>query len=274
MSITLNDLYQLIQEGNKELKREIKEFRSDVNRELEHLKISNIKLEKENEELKHRLLHLERKARKYNLIIYGIEGNEKETRDNVLKLLHKLQIKCTLNDFREVHRIGKEIEGKNRPVAIEVVNYQLKLDILTNAKKNSYELKGKNIFFSHDYCPEDYQKRKFLGEQLKAAKEKHYLAFIKGDILSVNGEEYSYEMLKNGVEIEQIYTEKPAAALRNHSAPSTPTLTPAIEDISNEQPLKADEKKQKLDPTITKSIGSKTKINTRSQKEVQSQSSV
>lgn len=283
MSKTIEDLFNLIENGQKELKQEIRDLRSDINKELESLKLSNIKLEKENDVLKNKLLLLERKTRKYNLVIYGLEESEREVKEDVLEVLSNIiQIQCTPSNFRDIYRIGKKVEGQIRPIVIEVLNYQLKLDILINARAKSNELKRCKIFISQDYCPEDYQKRKFLAKHLKAAKEKQYKAFIKGDTLVVNGEQYSYETLKNKTATEQNkHDESPTSEVNEYinlslnenkvipvsnSAPTTPTLTQILTQLNtHDVPLKADEKKRKLEDTPSKPTGSKQKISTRSQ---------
>ena len=186
----MNYLSKLIQNGNEQIKSEIRDLRQQLNTEIGALKSKNEELEKENAELKNKINSIERRSKKYNIIVYGVEESENETNRDVLKILNEiLHITYSISNFRDICRIGQATQGKIRPVILEVLNYQLKLDILARAKANYKDLNITKIYFAHDYTSEDYQKRKYLSEQLKAAREKNYIAKIRKNVLIVNGED-------------------------------------------------------------------------------------
>ncbi|CAH1979539.1 unnamed protein product [Acanthoscelides obtectus] len=131
--VTLEDIYKLIKEGNQELKGQINSVSKTVNEAKKEINNINNKyrdIEKENSLLKSKILNLENKLKKYNIVIYGI----------------------------------KESVG---------------------------------LFVDNDYTPEEYAKRKLLHQHLKKAREASNSAFIKNNILYVNGEAFSWEKLQN-----------------------------------------------------------------------------
>ncbi|CAH1106418.1 unnamed protein product [Psylliodes chrysocephalus] len=104
----------------------------------------------------------------------------------------KLNVKCERWDIKDCYRIGVKYTGKNRPVSIELINFELKQIIL---KKSGTLLKGKGIYFSPEYTKVEYQKRKALRNHLVLARGKNHSAYIKNNKLIVNGKTYTYENL-------------------------------------------------------------------------------
>lgn len=271
MCITNEDIFKLIKEGNEVIKKEICDLRADITADIANLKLRNEELENENKQLKNKILELERRSKKYNLVIYGVQGIELNTTEEVLKTINnKLNVACTKNDFRDIYRVGQSIEGKYRPVVAELLSYKLKADILTNARLKTKELKDHHIYFAQDLTKEDYQKRKFLNQQLKEARQKQYNAILKKDILIVDGEEYTYESLKekeknttaitnsvNATPFEQV-----EVARNTSSEPATPTsdYTEKVFDYATTTT------KRKLEDSPSKPTGAKPKITTRAQK--------
>ncbi|CAG9814140.1 unnamed protein product [Phaedon cochleariae] len=225
MSLTLEDLCTIIKKGNEDLKQEISNVRKDLCSEIRKLEQKNDKLEVENKRLKEKLTELERKAKKYNLILYGLDGDEAgaATTGKILDLVNNtLGIPCARSDLRDSYRIGKTVDGNIRPIVVEVVNLQFKSEILNRAKVCSSELREKRVNIALDYTKEDYEERKCLLKHMKAAKEKQYSARIKNNILIVNGEEFSYDYLKNKEDQQMDDSSK----VISYSAPPTPTLVP------------------------------------------------
>lgn len=149
--ITNEDIFKLlrnIQEENLQLKQtlleEIKSLKDESSNKVQVLENKYIDLKADNEYLKKKLIVIERRLKKYNLVFYGIRENDNKTLiSDVLKIINeKLNIKCASQDLRDIYRIGKNLNDKPRPVIIEVVNYKLKIYVLINSKK----LKGTSIY--------------------------------------------------------------------------------------------------------------------------------
>lgn len=197
MNLTLKDLYELIKTGNNEIKQEISELKNSLGAEIAALKLKNDELLQENALLNKRIVEIERRSKKYNFIVYGLQGPEENTDTELLNTINNcLGINCVVGDFRDIHRIGTKTESAIRPVVAEVLRYSLKTAILHKSRSSANELKKLKIIFSQDYSKEDYLKRKFMSRQLKLAKISHPTATIKNNLLVLDDITYSYEELK------------------------------------------------------------------------------
>lgn len=181
-------------EIKEELKAEYQKHYEIFSKEINEIKVENEKLKNENIQLKARLQAVERKTRKYNLIFYNVKETEHRIDDTtaILKIIStQLKLECNYSDIRDSYRLGKVLEGRHRPIVIELVNCQLKHEILENA----YKLKGSGVGVARDYIPEDYSRNKVLRKHLKLAKDNNFTAYIKSNNLFVNGEKFTYENL-------------------------------------------------------------------------------
>lgn len=199
--IAIKDLYNLMKDSSKqnvilhnELKQEINNIREEIFHKIQILEQENLQLKDENKNLNSRLSFLEKQQKKYNIVLYGLQENNEDLLNAVLKIFNNhLNINCQENAIRDLHRIGREKSEKTpRPIVIEFLSYRLKNEILNNAKK----LKSTGIYLAKDYIQEEYQARKFLAEQLKIARKEHPESNIKNNTLVVNAQKYTIELLK------------------------------------------------------------------------------
>lgn len=241
--ISNKDIYELLKtvmEKNSELQKQSENIKEEIKQEIRNtniqlinevkdLKRENKELKEEYQQLKNRLLANERKSKKYNLIIYGKaeEENLNLEIETLLKLIVEiLELDCNFNDIRDLYRIGNRVDGKNRPLAIELINYQLKVEILANAKK----LKGTGLYIAKDYIPEDYIKRKVLYEHLKKARENRHEAIIKNNVLIVNGDKFTFEELNNKKE------QQPEQQIEHGNNPQgSPLVTATVQTKKNHE---------------------------------------
>lgn len=178
----------------KEVKQELKHFKTEFETELNKLKTESEHFKQENKQLKDRLDKIERKSKKYNIIIYGI--SERQSEDIIEEVFGLFQTRFSLNlnkgEIRDTYRIGQYDENKTRPICIEFTSYDLKKVIL----QKSSCLKGSGIAVSSDYIQEDYLKKKYLISQLKIERSHGRSAQIKGQSLIIDDIQYFYEDLK------------------------------------------------------------------------------
>ncbi|CAG9820033.1 unnamed protein product [Phaedon cochleariae] len=196
------------QDTHREIEK-INEKLSTLTEEFTKEREKNQELEQENEKLQRRIHDLERKAKKFNIIIYGIGGSEEETYNTTIELLKtKLQIDCEERDIKDIYRIGKSENTKPRPVVAELATFKIKSEILKEAKE---KLRGTPVFIAQDFTKEEYEERKILYEGLKKARSKGLKAFLKRKILIVEGENYTHENLigENFGNISQSQKEEP-----------------------------------------------------------------
>lgn len=190
-----DDLLKYIQAINEkcdQIRNDIFTVKKDLTKEIEKVHSENKDLREENTILKEKLQTLEQKFKKYNIIVYGLEEQENEVEDiqEFLNIINRnLEIDCRFDDIRDIFRIGKNAEGKTRPLSVEFVNFKLKIEILQKARL----LKGTKIFLSNDYTPEEYQKQKVLRQYMINIRSENCKAYIQKNILYIDGKGHTYE---------------------------------------------------------------------------------
>ncbi|UYV80971.1 FERMT2 [Cordylochernes scorpioides] len=137
--------------------------------------------------LEERAEALERRARENNLIIYGIESAETDSRELLLQKVKKLMAEdMQITDdvvIAECHRLGR---GPKAPILIEVPDHETRISLL----KNSFKLRMLNIFMSRDYSPQIREQRKILIEKRKELYKKGIGSKLRENKLLLNGINY------------------------------------------------------------------------------------
>ncbi|KAG5873887.1 hypothetical protein JTB14_011367 [Gonioctena quinquepunctata] len=198
-----------IKKQNDEIKSEIHNIRKELDGEIEALQKENIELKKSVEILKERVLINERKQKKYNLIVYGMQEEEDEVRDieNFIDIINnRCGVEFKFHDLRDWYRIGESRQntGRPRPIVVELIFYKQRESILEKASK----LKGSGIYISKDYIREDYNSRKILFTHLKTARNSDPEAKIWKNKLIVHGTSYTAEQLENHLDEIPQYLEQ------------------------------------------------------------------
>lgn len=178
-----------------ELKEELKSFKQNSDSQINNLIKENKNLQEENKILKTKLEVIEKRTKKFNVILYGIkeEPNQSIEETVVANIIqNKLQIDCSEKDIRDIYRVGKSINNKTRPIVVETVRSDFKNEILAKSSK----LKGTGISISLDYTSDEYRRRTFLVKYMKEARQKGQQAYLKGRKLVLDGDEFFYEDLQ------------------------------------------------------------------------------
>lgn len=205
-------------ELKEDLKSQIDEIKQDFNKIANSYKEEITKLELHNYQLQKNVIQLERKVRKNNLVIYGINNLERNICDAILKIFReKLEVDITENDINDLYKLGKH---NTSPVLIEFISFRKKQLVLENAKK----LKGTNISISKDLCASDRVDNKKLVTHMKEAKKRGITSYIKGNKLVIGEDIYTADQIGNtdncfqGEDIQN-FEKNPQKA---DSTPSTP----------------------------------------------------
>lgn len=160
--------------------------------ENKNLKNKVEKLEKEIENLK-------RTEKTNNIIVFGLEENEKSSYELIQKLKVTfnldLNIKMEEHDINKIYRLGnrKRESNKPRPVLCSFTNNWKKAEII-KSKKNL-----KTIYISEDYSKEVLERRKELQAKLAEERQKGNIAYLKYDKLIVKENNNSQEKRKRGL---------------------------------------------------------------------------
>lgn len=175
--VTIADVFKLL----IGIKRDLNQFHKN-SEELENKVVS---LEAENKNLKNRLVNLERKIKKNNILIYGLTTENTSVIETVINLINtKLNVKLCKNEINNCYQ-NKKLNSE--PIFLELTSYIKKAEIFGNA----YKLKNSGIGFTDDLCFEDRQERKQLVQHLKRAKNNDLKAHIKNNKLIINGEAFT-----------------------------------------------------------------------------------
>lgn len=208
-----------------EMKEDIKNtIINNINEKFSNLEEKNERLEKKAEEQSTALNNLERYIRRKNLIIFGVDEQEKsyhELEQIIIDLLNThFNLRYNSSNIEAVRRLGKKSD-KIRPVIITFSTLGMKIDIQRNKKC----LENTPYYLKEDYPLDVLNKRKELQIQLKKEKDSGKKAFIKYDKLIV---------LNTDQQPPRNHTKK-----RNLSETPEKTITTGQIDLENKkQPLK------------------------------------
>lgn len=221
-----NDILRIlneIQRDNKEIKTDVKQIKDDISNQFIQINklINKVDiLEAENTKLKEKLVQTHKKIIKNNIIIFGIPENEEAKLFFIDIIKVKLNVDLAENDINNIYRIGAVKGIKPRAVNLELVRNIKKQEIFQNVTK----FKGTGISISNDLIEEERQQQKLLYKHYKSAKDKNYQAKLIKNKLIINGEEFTYNSLKEIGEPEEGREYFTSVVRRNNSAPASPTI--------------------------------------------------
>lgn len=145
-------------------------------------KYENLNGRVENQEK--RLYYLEKEARQRNIVIFGMEDNEKSYSDlenNIMLFIGKyFSIKLDCRDIQAARRLGKKGE-RPRPVTVTFTTLGRKIEIF----KQKRMLNDSPYYIKEDYPQNILEIRKQLQEQAIAEREKGNRVIIKYDKLII-----------------------------------------------------------------------------------------
>jgi hypothetical protein len=108
--------------------------------ELEKCSVGTRTMSEKRDELTGKVLHLQCRSRKYNLVFMGL-GGESRNENTIEKLrdliYYELEIEHSI-EFCNVHRFGRFIQGKDRPIVAKFI-YNEDYDLVM---RNTYRLEG------------------------------------------------------------------------------------------------------------------------------------
>lgn len=210
------NLLRTVSKEITEIKSDVKQIKEDLKAQVTQINLINEKItsvEKVNLNLQLQINNIERYIRQNNIIIFGVEENNKDLEFIIDFTTQKLEVSTSINDINSYYRIGNKGD-KPRPLVVKLISLLKKRELMNNARK----LKGSGIYISDDLIPKDREDHKILREHWKQAKAKQLSAQIKNRKLIVNGEIYTAQDLKN----KEVDSPPPSRIqLKGSSAPSS-----------------------------------------------------
>lgn len=231
--LTLQQIAKELGDIKQELRRVIEASETRILLKIEESKSRIITLEKENSCLRDRLEFLDRKTRKNNIIVFGLNAFPLSSQSIVEKLNGLLDSQIREEDLSDAYRLGRSNTG---PIKIELHNYQVKKRILEYKSK----LKGTNIYINHDLTHVQLEEGRKLREYLRESQASSQgTSYIRGNRLWRNGRYYTIQELEK----EENRIETGALLRENNSAPATPTQVERLPDTKTRSEI------EEVDPT-------------------------
>ncbi|XP_075526844.1 uncharacterized protein LOC142558589 isoform X3 [Dermacentor variabilis] len=156
-------------------------------------------LQKTVSSLELRLDDLENRSRRSNPIVYGMQEDTKENTESLERAVNEKVIRHTLKlepvAIERIHRLGKPMANKTRPIIFKLLDFRDKTKILRNCQK----LKDTVYAISEDFSPRVRDIRKKLWQYGKARKESGDKVALVYDKLKINSCLYSWDEKNNEV---------------------------------------------------------------------------
>lgn len=178
-------------------------------------------LERENNELRAQFETLEKRSKKNNIVVFGLENFQltpKSISEKLNSLLGTSLEKCDISD---VYNLGR---SHTSPIKIEFVSHQVKISTLSKRT----ELKGKSVYMNHDLTKKQQEENRTLRNFWREFKEDPKVTcYIRGNKLYRNGKSYTAQELE-----EEEHLRDTCDDTRQHnSAPDTPTQEATSQEV-------------------------------------------
>lgn len=155
--------------------------------------LSLVKSEFEN--LNERHLDLQTRSMRDNLIFEGIIETQEENTEEVLRDFLKSVMNITEEpQFQRVHRMGKKVQGRHRPIIAKFVLFKEREKVRKAAPS---KLAGKPFGINEQFPKEINDRRKLLYPHYKQAKRLGKKAVMIADKLFVNGTQIPLSSIHN-----------------------------------------------------------------------------
>lgn len=178
----------------KLLDNQTQQITTNVNSTLAKLKDALRKNQENTQKLQERCLFLERKVRKNNIVVFGLDIEDSKLIEETISTLNKhLGLNITANDINNIYKIGK---SKQPPIVVEFISFLKKLEIFKNPEKLK-ALKGTNLAISNDLCEQDRENNKILLKHLKIARSENKPARIRGSKIEISNVLYTVKELED-----------------------------------------------------------------------------
>lgn len=138
-------------------------------------------------DLKSKVLDLQCRSMKNNLVFTGLYQSQFENCENKLRgfIRQELEIDHYI-EFGNIHRFGRRGTNNARPIVARFIYH----NDLQMVLQNAYKLKGSSFGISEQYPAEINNRRKNLYPIMREAKQQRRHAVLVRDRLFIDGEQY------------------------------------------------------------------------------------
>lgn len=183
----LNKLFKLLCENSSQQTNEIK---TEIKGSIKEVTYEINKLKDQVQELETRCLLLERKSRKNNIVIFGLEVKQNDLVEKTVNTINDLfQINLIQSELNNVYKIG----GKDTaPIIVEFKSFLRKSEVFKDPSKLKL-LKESSISVANDLCKEDRETQKILRKHMREAIRDGKQARIRGNKLEIEGDIFTVQ---------------------------------------------------------------------------------
>ena len=144
---------------------------------------------------------IDKKNRRYNLVIYGIpEENDKSARECVKDLFAELGLPFGVNHADAIYRIGPAKKGKKKlqlPILCELVRKADKGEIFKRVSKLKDKPLWKKVSIGDDLSPQQNRNRQDLRDLYALAKWEKVDVRLSGNALVIDNRRYLHKDIPN-----------------------------------------------------------------------------
>ena len=174
----------LLKGENFELKRSLEFTQAELVDAKKEISAQSEKLRRLQEDgcdkgnLSERLRQLEVYSRRENVFVDGLDESSDENKETLqVQVQDILSNKLNINPVVvDVHRLGKNIEGKSRPVIVKLASFEERQKCLKFAPR----LKGSNLYINEDVSKATHEIRKLKMHELKEKRKQGLIAYFSG----------------------------------------------------------------------------------------------
>ncbi|XP_077486853.1 uncharacterized protein LOC144098234 [Amblyomma americanum] len=145
--------------------------------------------------LREKIIDLEDRSRRSNLVVFGVDEASDETesvlREKVISEVFQEKLGVTCNSVARIHRIGKA--GKKRPVILFFQDFNEKQEVMRNVRK----LKGTKYSVQNDYSRDTLRIRKLLWDSTKIDRDQGKKPILVHDKLKIDGQIFAWDEANN-----------------------------------------------------------------------------
>ena len=189
-----------LSEDLKDMKVSLEEYKKEVTTlkaEINQARKCNQSLAAENIEIKEEKFKLETYLRRQNLVIEGV--NESEYEDVQNKVINLLADKCKIVlraiEIDKIHRYGKSVAGRPRPIIIRFMSHSSRDRILFTYR--GLKDKPSNLFVNEDLPYEIKTRRADVRAMANQAKSVGARVKLQGDRVVIDSKVYTFNTLKH-----------------------------------------------------------------------------
>ncbi|XP_077498771.1 uncharacterized protein LOC144109876 [Amblyomma americanum] len=163
---------------------------------------------------------LENRSRRNNLIFHGLAEEDEETNKALFiavttVFIDNLQLGCP--KIERYHRLGRNQEGRPRPVIVKLLDFREK----TQAIKNAHRLKNSGISLSEDFSAHVRLIRKKIWDATQSYRDSGSKVHLRYDHVFIDSVRYNWDDVEKSL-VEDSKSTPPNTAAANATAAKPP----------------------------------------------------